>query len=369
MKIRVEQDELKRAVGWASRTLPSRPSSPLHAGIRIEADGDHIHLTTFDAETSTRADVDAVIDEPGVAMVPGRLLADIAKELPKQPVELTLEDSRLSLRCGRTNFGLPIYALEKQAELPPMPERRGEVDAASFVEAVQQVQIAASRDDLLPPLTGILVELNETSITMVATDRYRMAMKEFPWRPAGAVDGLSALVKARQLGDLAHSVDQSDTVRIGLGGADEGRIGFSVADREMITRVIQGDFPKYRSLLPDSASSRVRVSTDELLAAVKRVKIVTTERNTPIKLHFSDGEVLLRASGVDDAMAVESLECDIEGDSVEIAFNPELLMEGLNAAKSDEVAMAFNGQSKAAIIRPHGDSGGYHYLLMPMRFS
>ena len=369
MKIRVEQDELKRAVLWAARTLPSRPSSSMHAGIRVEASSEQIHLTAFDAETAARADVDAVIDEPGTAMVPGRLLAEIAKELPRQPVELTLEGSRLGMRCGRSNFALPTYALDQQTDMPQMPQHRGEVDAGTFVEAINQVHIAASRDDLLPPLTGIRVELTDSHITMVATDRYRLAIREIEWRPVGGGHDLHALVKARQLSDLAHSLDQSDTVRVALGETEEGRIGFSVAGREMITRVMQGEFPTYRALLPDTASTSVTVSTEELMAAVKRVKIVTTERNTPIKLSFSDGEVLLRANSVDDATAAESLECGIDGDSLEIAFNPELLMEGLNAAKSEEVVMAFNGASKAAILRPQGGTSGYRYLLMPMRFS
>jgi DNA polymerase III subunit beta len=366
MKIQVEQDELKRAVGWAARTLPARPSSPLHAGIRIEAGTDRIRLTTFDAETATRADVDAVIDEPGMAVVPGKLLADIAKELPRQPVILTLEGTRLGIQCGRISFGLPTYALDQQADLPTMPRHRGEVKAGAFADAVSQVHIAASRDDLLPPLTGIRLELSDTHLTMVATDRYRLAIRQIEWQPAGGSTDLGALVKARQLADLAHSLDPSETVHIALGEADEGRVGFSVGGRELITRVMHGDFPSYRGLLPESAETTAVVSAEELMAAVKRVKIVTSERNTPIKLSFSDDEVRLRASGVDDAMAFESLECSIEGDGLDIAFNPELLMEGLNAAHSAEVALAFNGPSKAAIIRPQ-DSTGYRYLLMPMR--
>lgn len=369
MKIRVEQDELKKAVGWAARTLPSRPSSPLHAGIRIEAGTDVIQLSTFDAETSTRADVAAVVDEPGVAMVPGRLLADIAKEVPKQPVELTLDGSRLNVRCGRANFGLPTYPLDQQAEMPAMPEHRGEVDAETFTEAIAQVQIAASRDDLLPPLTGVRIELSDTSMTLVATDRYRLAIRELPWRPAGSGNELSALVKARQLTDLAHSLEAEQMVKVALADGEEGRIGFSLAGRELITRVVHGEFPAYRALLPDSASSRVTVATEDLMAAVKRVKIVTSERNTPITLTISDDEVLLRASGFDDALAAESLECRLEGEPLKIAFNPELIMEGLNAMKVDEVDIACNGSSKAAVFQPTTGESGYRYLLMPMRFS
>jgi DNA polymerase-3 subunit beta len=369
MKIRVEQNELKRAVGWAARTLPSRPASPLHAGIRIEAGSDQIDLTTFDAETSTRADVSAVIDEPGAAMVPGRLLAEIAKELPSQPVELTLDGSRLSLQCGRSNFGLPTYPLDQQAELPQMPEHRGVVDAETFVEAIGQVQIAASRDDLLPPLTGVRIELSDTHMTLVATDRYRLAIREFPWRPSGGGNELNALVKARQLGDLAHSLDPTDSVKVALSDEEDGQIGFSLAGRELITRVLHGEFPAYRALLPDSASSRVTVASDDLMSAVKRVKIVTTERNTPITLTISDDELLLRASGFDDALAAESMECQLEGEPLKIAFNPELIVEGLNALKADEVDIACNGSSKAAVFQATGDDSGYRYLLMPMRFS
>jgi DNA polymerase-3 subunit beta len=368
MKIRVEQDELKRAVSWAAKGLAARSTLQAHPGIRIESDVNSIRLTTFDAETATRGEVDAVIDEPGVAMVPGKLLAEITKELPKNPVEFTLDGARLRITCANATFGLPTYALDQQADLPGMPQPRGQVDAALFAEAVSQVQIAASRDDLLPPLTGIRMEFGESALTMAATDRYRLAIREIPWRPAGGGAEYGALVKGRQLSDLARSLDAGDTVTIALGEVDDGRIGFSASGRELVTRVMQGDFPSYRQLLPDSAQTTVAVDATELAQAVKRVKIVTTERRAPIKLSFADDEVRLVAGDQAEGVADDCLECSISGDPLDIAFNPELLLEGLNAARCDKVVIAFNGSSKAAILRPE-QADGYRYLLMPMRFN
>ncbi len=368
MKIRVEQEEFAEAVAWAARTLPSRPTTPVLTGVRLSGDGDAIQLAAFDLEVSAKADVPAVIDEPGTAVVNGRLLAEIAKALPAQPVELGLEGNRVSVRCGRSTFGLPTMAVEDYPALPELPPHAGQVSASDFAAAVAQVAIAASRDDTLPVLTGIRVELTATSMRMAATDRYRLAVRDIPWQPAAGGEHF-ALVKARQLHELGRSLGHADAVQIALGEGDDGRIGFGLGDRELVTRLLAGDFPRYEQLLPSESHTVATVATAALTEAAKRVKLVAAERTTPIRLQFSDGEVLLRAGAYDDANASESLECEMSGDPIEIAFNPDYLLDGLTAVGTDQTTLSFTTANKPAVLSPAGDDTSYQYLLMPVRLS
>jgi DNA polymerase-3 subunit beta len=366
MKIRVEQSELSEAIGWTARTLPVRPASPVLAGVKIAADEDKLTLSAFDLEVSAQSTVNAVIDEPGMAVVSGRLLADIARALPHQPVEFALEGSRVSLRCGRSTFGLPTLPVEDYPKLPELPPTAGEVASDVFAAAVSQVAIAASRDDTLPVLTGIRVELQGSTITMAATDRYRLAVREIPWTPTVLDVDEQALVKAKQLADLGRSIGHSETLKLALGGGDNGRIGFTSSRQELVTRLLHGEFPKYRQLLPAESHTVATTQTNDLMESVKRVKLVAAERTSPIRLAFSDGEVLLRAGTGDDAQASESLECSVEGDPLEIAFNPDYLLDGLAALDTEQVRLSFTTPMKPAVLSS-GDSNSYRYLLMPVR--
>ena len=371
MKIRVEQEELAEAVAWTARTLPSRPTQPILTGVKISGEGDSIRLSAFDLEVSSKADVPATVDEPGTVVINGRLLAEIAKALPAHPVELNLEGGFVNLRCGRSSFGLPTMAVEDYPELPELPPHAGQVAAADFAAAVSQVAVAASRDDTLPVLTGIRVELSSGTMRLAATDRYRLAVRDIPWQPVSGGDH-HALVKARQLHELGRSLGHAESVQIALGDGDDGRIGFGLGDRELVTRLLAGDFPKYQQLLPTESHTVATVDTSPLVEAVKRVKLVAAERTSPIRLQFSDGEVLLRAgnyNNYDDAKAEESLECAMEGDPIEIAFNPDYLLDGLTAAGTDRTTLSFTSANKPAVLSPAGGDPTYQYLLMPVRLS
>ncbi|MDZ7577117.1 MAG: DNA polymerase III subunit beta [Candidatus Nanopelagicales bacterium] len=368
MKFVVEQEEFCDAVAWAARTLPARPASPVLAGVQIRAESDHLLLSSFDLEVSAQSRVGAVVEESGPIVVPGRLLAEIAKALPSRPVEFADDGSRVSVKCGRSSFTLPTLPVDDYPQLPEFPSGAGTVRGDVLGQAVSQVAIAASRDDTLPVLTGIRMEFTEDTLTLAATDRYRLAVREIPWNgtPQGSQN---ALVKARQLAELGRSLGHVSDVRIGLGGADDGRIGFAVTGRELVTRLLHGEFPKYRQLLPTESSCIATARTDELIEAVKRVKLVAAERTSPIRLAFGDGELSLGAGTGDEAQASETLECSVEGDSIEIAFNPDYLLDGLNASGTERVRMAFTTAGKPAVISADADSVTYRYLLMPVRLS
>lgn len=371
MKIRVERDALAEAVAWSARTLPTRPSLPVLAGVVLTAEDDALSMSSFDYEVSTKVAIDADIETSGSALVSGRLLADIARSLPPQPIVLAAEGSRVTITCGRASFTLPTLPIDDYPALPEMPASSGTIEAATFASAVGQVAIAAGRDDTLPTLTGIRIEIDGTSMVLAATDRYRLAVRELQWTPTDAGSQAELLVPAKTLADTAKSLGNADSVSIALAAEGERLIGFEGDRRRTTSRLLDGEFPKYRSLLPNESSTHAVVDTSALVEAVKRVALVA-ERNTPVRLTFADNEVSLRAGAGDDAQAEEALEADINGDDIEIAFNPGYLLDGLSAIDSPTAQFAFTQSTRPAVITGVVDGtvlDEYRYLLMPVRLT
>ncbi len=374
MKLRVERDVLADSVAWAARTLPSRPSLPVLAGLVLTATDSGLTLSSFDYEVSGRVDISADVATEGTSLVSGRLLADIARSLPPAPVTIESEGTRISITCGRSSFTLPTLPVEDYPQLPVMPTTSGSVGGAAFAAAVAQVAIAAGRDDTLPTLTGIRKEIEGSTIVLAATDRYRLAVREFTWNPQVPSISAHALVPARTLADTAKSLADVDEVIIALssGGAGEGLIGFEGHGRRTTTRLLDGEFPKYRSLLPTESSAIANVETSMLMDAVKRVALVA-ERNTPVRLAFEGSELTLRAGAGDDAQAVEVLESTLEGDSIDIAFNPAYLLDGLAAVGSTVTRFSFTQATRPAVLTGVDDDqkslDDYKYLLMPVRLT
>ncbi len=374
MKIRVERDVLADAVSWAARTLPTRPSLPVLAGLVLTASEDQLILSSFDYEVSSQVTITADVQAPGTMLVSGRLLADITRSLPAAPVQIVNEGTRAVITCGRSSFTLPTLPVEEYPNLPDMPASSGHIAGNSLAAAVGQVAVAAGRDDTLPTLTGIRLEIEGSSIVLAATDRYRLAVREFTWTPNDSSLSVQALIPAKTLADTAKSLAAVDQVLIALaGGTNEGLIGFEGAGRRTTTRLLDGEFPKYRTLLPSEAATVATVDTAQLVEAVKRVSLVA-ERNTPLRLQFEAGEVQLRAGTGEDAQASEALECTTEGDALEIAFNPTYLLDGLAAVDSTTTLFSFTASTKPAVLT--GESAkrsaaldDYRYLLMPVRLT
>jgi DNA polymerase-3 subunit beta len=381
MELRVERDALADAVVWTARSLPARPPMQVLLGLLLETDDGRLSVSGFDYEVSSRITVDATTAESGRVLVPGRLLADIVRALPAQPVDLRLEGTRVVLTCGAARFTLPTLPVEDYPALPAMPTTAGSLESDVFAAAVAQVALAAGRDDTLPVLTGVRIEIEGDQLTLAATDRYRLAVRTLPWKPGN--DGLSAtaLVPARTLADTAKALTGGPEVLLALstGGSGEGMIGFEGGGRRTTSRLLEGEFPKYRSLLPSESSAFAEVSTAPLVEAVKRVALVAA-RNAPVRLSFSADGVVLEAGGQDDAQASERLECGWEGgemSEMSIAFNPQYLLDGLGAVDSDITTLSFTGPTRPAVLtgKRHGDTGGaagtadYRYLLMPVRLS
>jgi DNA polymerase-3 subunit beta len=355
MRLRIERDALADAVAWVARALPARPVVPVLSGMLLEA-GDGLSLSCFDYDVSARIDTGAEVAEPGTVLVPGRLLAEITRSLPGgQAGQAELEDDVDSvwLRCGTAEFTLVKLAAEEYPALPELPARLGTVDGGQLAAAVGQVAPSASRDDTLPMLTGVFAEIEGGTITLAATDRYRLAVRDLSWDPEHADLRASALVPARALAEAARTMTSGAEVGIALRGtqdvprdagaraageagaagsrAADGMIGFESGGRRLTTRLLGGDFIKYSSRFPTEFGSRADMQPGPLIEAVRRVSLVA-ERGSPVRLAFDDEEVVIEAGTLGQARAVERVPAAFTGDERVIAFNPQYLLDGLTAA-------------------------------------
>ncbi|MCP2326074.1 DNA polymerase-3 subunit beta [Hamadaea flava] len=374
MKFRVERDALADAVAWTAKSLPSRPSVPVLAGVMLRVADGRLHVSGFDYEVSSQVDVEVQADADGAALVSGRLLAEITKALPAKPVEIAAVGSHLELVCGSARFTLPTMPVEDYPTLPELPQSAGTVDAATFAAAVAQVAIAAGRDETLPMMTGVRLELSGSTIALLATDRYRLAVREISWEPAADDVETTALVPARTLADTAKTLGPlggSVTVALATAGAGEGMIGFAGGTRKTTSRLLDGQsYPPVRSLFPASFNAEARVPVSALVEVVKRVSLVA-EKATPIRLSFTEEGLVVEAGGTEEARASEAMEATFTGEPFTIAFNPQYLIDGLGALGAATAVFGFTDAFKPAVLMPAGDDGevvpGYRYLIMPIR--
>jgi DNA polymerase-3 subunit beta len=383
VKIRLERDVLAEAVQWAARSLPLRPSVPILAGLLVRADAEGVTFSSFDYETSAQIHVTAAVADEGQALVSGRLLADISRSLPPKPVDITSDDTKVELICGSARFTLQTLPVADYPSLPAMPEATGTVPSAAFAQAVGQVVVAAGRDELLPVFTGVRVEIDDETISLLATDRYRMALKELTWNPSKPQSSATALVPARVLSETSRSMTAGEEIMLSLsdGGAGDGIIGFEghgpAGLRQTTTRLLDGEFPKVRHIMDTAALMNVRVSAAEAIAAAKRVALVA-ERNTSLRMLMGDGFVTLEAATGDQAQASESIEAMIDqpggGDPAVTAagFNPSYLLDALGAFDTPYVNFGFTAPSKPCQLTGLDSLDGnpltdYRHVIMLMR--
>jgi DNA polymerase-3 subunit beta len=342
MRFVVERDALAEAVAWIARSLPSRPVLPVLSGLLLQAAPGSLTLSCFDYEVSGRIGIDADVAEPGTALVPGRLLAEITRSLPSHPVEIDDADD-VTLTCGPASFSLVTLPIGDYPRLPELPQLAGTVDGGVLATAIGQVAPAASRDDTLPVITGVNVEIEGDTITLVATDRYRLAIRELGWNPAGRTGRSTLLVPAKTLADAARMMAPGVPVRIltrgtdaagtGTGGEARGdaMIGFESAGRRLTTRLIAGDYIKYSSKFPADFGSCGDMPAAPLAEAVRRVALVA-ERGSSVRLSFEPGKVIIEAGTKGQARARETVTADFSGEEPAIAFSPQYLLDGLAAA-------------------------------------
>jgi len=430
MRFTVQRDALAEAVTWVARALPTRPVVPVLAGLLLRAEReDHnqsgsngpgwLTASCFDYEVSARMRVRAEVAEPGVFLVPGRLLVEIVRSLPGQPVEFGDDPDGISVTCGEASFAVASLPSAEYPELPELPQLAGTADGGALATAIGQVTPAASRDDTLPMLTAVNVELAGTTMTLAATDRYRLAVRELGWNPApgfGDEDRVSLLVPARTLGDAAKMMSAGTEVAVmlrpgdragaasggGGAGAAEAMIGFDAGERRLTARLLAGEFVRYRSRFPEEFGCTADLPAEAFAEAVRRVALVA-ERGTPVQLTFAPGRVTVGAATQGQARARESVPADFAGDEPVIAFSPHYLLDGVVAATatapatpaaavspagqppagqaergpaSGRVRLWFTSPSKPAVItrqpdpdaaEAKGAEGDFRYLVVPQR--
>ena len=331
MRFQVERDALAEAVAWASRALPARPVIPVLSGLLLDA-ADGLTLSCFDYEVSARVRVEAKVIEPGTALVPGRLLAEITRSLPSLPAEFADDPDGVSLTCASAAFTLVTLPVDEYPDLPGLPQIAGTVDGGALAAAIGQVAPAASRDDTLPLLTGVNVEVDGETMTLAATDRYRLAVRELPWTPAQPGMSGAFLLPARTLADAARTMAAGTPVTIKLQSADaDAMIGFESGGRRLTTRLIAGEFIKYRSRFPADFSCRADLPAGPFVEAVRRVSLVA-ERGSAVRLVFGSGTVAIEAGTQGRARARETVPAEFTGSEPEIAFSPHFLLDGITAA-------------------------------------
>ena len=386
LKFRLVRDDFADAVAWVARNLPSRPTVPVLAGVLLTGTEEGLTISGFDYEVSTEVQVAAEIASPGAVLVSGRLLSDITRALPNKPVDVSVEGTRVALTCGSARFSLPTMAVEDYPTLPTLPDDTGMVPSDVFTEAIGQVAVAAGRDDTLPMLTGIRVEISGDNVVLAATDRFRLAVREVTWSTTGADIEAAVLVPAKTLSEAAKTGTSGNDVHLSLGSGvtvgKEGLLGIRSDGKRSTTRLLDAEFPKFRQLLPSEHTAVATLGVAELTEAIKRVALVA-DRGAQVRMEFGDGVLRLSAGADDVGRAEEDLPVDFAGEPLTIAFNPTYLTDGLGSLHSERVSFGFTTPSKPAVLRPvsaddteatPGGSGpfpakqtSYVYLLMPVR--
>jgi DNA polymerase-3 subunit beta len=361
VKFRCDRDALSEALQTVQRGVSSRPGIPALTGVLVEAaEGGDLTLTTTDLEVSARLSIEVQVQRPGRVLVPARLFADTVKSLSDAPVEFDADQSQAQIRCAAFEGALRLLPVEDFPSLQPPAGNRVTVEAATFAVAVGQVGKAASRDEARPVLTGVLLEISREGFTMVATDSYRLAVRDL----VASADGETrAIVPERAFSEAgrAASSDEKGKVEILV---DDAQVSFRAGGLTLTSRLIEGEFPNYRQLLPDTHESRLTVSRQQLLDAVRRVGLLARD-TTPVRLEFNALGVKLSSSSPDLGQAVETVEARYEGEDLTVAFNPQYLIDGLTAAVGESIRLDVRDGLKPGVV--HGESDGYTYLVMPVR--
>ena len=386
VKFRVARDDFSDSVAWVARSLPSRPAVPVLGGVLLAVDNSGLTVSGFDYEVSAQVRVPVEVAGSGQVLVSGKLLADITRSLPAKPVDVTVDGTKVLITCGSAKFSLPTMPVEDYPSLPELPSQTGTLPVEVFAEAISQVAVAAGKDDTLPMLTGIRMEIDGDAVVLAATDRFRLAVRELEWSPAAAGTTAAVLIPAKTLSDSAKSIGTGgdSAVQLALGSAshvgNDGLLGIVGDGRRTTTRLLDAEFPKFRQLLPAEHTAVATVPIAPLLDAIKRVALLA-ERGAQVRLEFASDTVTLSAGGDDAGRAEESIEAHFQGEPLTIAFNPGYLIDGLTSLHSERVSFGFTTPSRPAVLRPAGeeeltaDESGtfaaprseYTYLLMPVR--
>lgn len=374
MRFTVDRDVFNEAVSFTAKLLPQRPTQPILSGVLLTTEGDTVDLGTFDYETSSKTSIKADIHEQGRALVSGRLLAEIASKLPHADVEVTREDDRVLIRCGSASFSLPSMPVEEYPQLPEVSEATGSVEASVFAEAISQVSLAASKEDVTPVITGVHFEVQGSTLTLTATDRYRVATRGIPWQGT-TEENMVALVPAKIVAEVGKTFHSDETVAITIIKDQERElIAFRGGSKTVTSVLIKGNYPPVQRLFPEVVDNYAVVSTSDITEAVGRVGLVL-EREAALRFTFSEGSVQLEGAGSESARANETTDAHLVGDDMVVSLKPQFLLDALRSTHAEFARIGFTRTDNPAKPGPVLISGQhsrdeqtntqFKYLLQP----
>jgi DNA polymerase III subunit beta len=376
VKFEANKDVFSEAISFAVKLLPQRTTLPILSGVLIDANDNGVTISSFDYEVSAKTTIAADVSQGGKILVSGRLLAEIAQRLPDSSVHLELVQGSVSVRSGSAKFSLATMPVEEYPNLPEVDGVSGSVKGSDFADAVAQVSPAASRDDVTPVITGVLFDVTPTRLTMLATDRYRVAAKELTWSSGGvSEEGMQALIPSKTLAEVGKTFSHAEelTITVAVGG-DRELVAFSSGTRTVTSLLIKGSFPPVHKLFPEESPNYAVVSTSDLVEATRRVALVL-EREAPLRYSVTGDGVALEALGSEQAQASETIDGHLVGNDCVVSLKPQFLIDGLQATHSEFVRIAFtttdNPNKPGPVLitaqksQEGDDSQNFRYLLQP----
>ena len=376
MKFQVNRDVLSEAVSFAVRLLPQRTTTPVLGGILIEADANTVRLSVFDHEVSAQVEIIAQVETPGRTLVPGRLLSDIATKLPNAPVEFKLEGTKVYVACGTTKFALPIMDVAAYPTLPEIPVVSGVVAGDVFATAINQAAAAAMKDDVQPIYTAIQIETTGDELSLLATDKYRMALVEVAWKANPGAEGASVLVPSKTLQEVAKTFANQGDVSLSIINNEERQmVAFQANNRSVTALLIKGNYPPIKTMFSTEVENYSVVSKQDLLESTRRVMLVV-QRDHPIKYTFGESTISLESIGNEVAEASESISAELNGEENTLSLKPQYLIDGLAGVHTEFVKIGFTrnhenpNKPSPVLITSHSakeksDADNYRYLLQP----
>ena len=373
MKFRAERTEFEEAIKWVQRTVGERVSFPAMAGIKLSLAGDELTLSSTNGQIDSELTLSVQGERDGGALVSGKLLSNVVHLLPNDAVEIAAVNEAMNIRCGRASFELRLMVLEDFPSMrtPLEDAPSATLQAGEFSQLITQVARSASTEDARAVLTGVKLEASDGNFTAAATDSYRLAVRTIPWDDAGE---MSALVSRRALEQAKHAADMlGSAVKLVL---EPSYATFVFADRRLVSTLVEGKYPEYRGLIPDGYERRIRVDRQALTEVVRRIAVVgeADKAMTPVILGMDSDTLTVKADSTEAGQAEESLPIELEGEPLQIAFNPRFLIDGLDAMGGEQVMFEFRDELKPAVMRPPAPEEGddeseadYLYLLMPVR--
>ena len=364
MKFRCERDHLVEALSAAGRAVANRGGAlPVLAGVRAELTGNRLKLTGSDLELTIAVDLEVAGERDGVAVLPSKIASDLVRSLGDPRVEVSVDGDEAHITAGRFESSLRLLPADEFPRLAMPADDAVTLAARDFAAALHQVVSAASADDARPILTGVLMAAEEGGLRLVATDSYRLAVRDLPGTTV-LREGQSVLVPSRALKELERLLGDAEEITLRLG---EREATFEVGGIRLTTRLIEGEFPNYRGLIPASHPNRLTVGREVLLDAVRRVRLMARE-STPVRMVMKPESLELLAVTQDVGQAHEELDASFDGTELTVAFNPEFLIQGAEVTSGDEITLETIDALKPALLRSP-DSPDFLYLLMPVRVS